>query len=92
MITITQVKVSGDLRIANVYYTSLGDSEQRQKSQQTLEKANHFIRNELSPFLKLRFIPELRFFYDESLDYSQHINELIKKIHLSDTEKGESSN
>lgn len=92
MITITHVKVSGDLRIANVYYTSLGDNEQRQKSQQTLEKANHFLRNELSPFLKLRFIPELRFFYDESLDYSQHINELIKKIHLSDTEKDQSNN
>lgn len=87
MITITYVKVTGDLRIANVYFTTLGDEEQRKKSQQTLESANHFLRNELSPFLKMRFTPELRFFYDESLDYSEHINKLIKQIHLTDSEK-----
>jgi ribosome-binding factor A len=87
MITITYVKVTGDLRIANIYFTALGDEEQRKKSQQALESANSFLRNELSPFLKMRFTPELRFFYDESLDYSQHINELIKQIHLSDSEK-----
>jgi ribosome-binding factor A len=90
MITITYVKVTGDLRIANVYFTALGDEEQRNKSQQTLESANGFLRNELSPFLKMRFTPELRFFYDESLDYSQHINELIKQIHLTDSEKEQS--
>jgi len=87
MITITHVKVTGDLRIANVYFTTLGDEEQRKKSQQTLESANHYLRNELSPFLKMRFTPELRFFYDESLDYSEHINKLIKQIHLIDSEK-----
>ena len=87
MITITHVKVTGDLRIANVYFTTLGNEEQRKKSQQTLESANHFLRNELSPFLKMRFTPELRFFYDESLDYSEHINKLIKQIHLTDSEK-----
>ena len=87
MITITHVKVTGDLRIANVYFTTLGDAEQRKKSQQTLESANHYLRNELSPFLKMRFTPELRFFYDESLDYSEHINKLIKQIHLTDSEK-----
>jgi len=87
MITITHVKVTGDLRIANVYFTTLGDEEQRKKSQQTLESANHYLRNELSPFLKMRFTPELRFFYDESLDYSEHINKLIKQIHLTDSEK-----
>ena len=87
MITITHVKVTGDLRIANVYFTTLGDEEQRKKSQQTLESANHYLRNELSPFLKMRFTPELRFFYDESLDYSEHINKLLKQIHLTDSEK-----
>jgi ribosome-binding factor A len=90
MITITYVKVTGDLRIANVYFTALGDEEQRKKSQQALESANHFLRNELSPFLKMRFTPELRFFYDESLDYSEHINKLIKQIHLNDSEKEQS--
>jgi ribosome-binding factor A len=83
-ITLTQVKVTGDLRIANVYYTCLGGEEERENSHQALDSANKYLRNELAPTLKLRFTPELRFFYDESLDYSQHINKLIRQIHEND--------
>jgi ribosome-binding factor A len=86
-VTLTHVKISGDLRIATVYYTCLGDEEQRKNSHEALESAKNFLRNELSPLLNMRFTPELRFFYDESLEYSEHINELIKKIHQSDKDK-----
>ena len=86
-ITLTHVKITGDLRIATVYYTCLGDQEERKNSHEALESAKNFLRNELSPLLKMRFTPELRFFYDESLEYSEHINELIKKIHQRDEEK-----
>jgi len=89
-ITLTSVKMSGDLRIAKVYYTCLGDKEQQENSQKALESAHNFLRNELGPNLNMRFTPELRFFYDESLEYSQHINELIKKIHKSDKDKNHS--
>jgi ribosome-binding factor A len=89
-ITVTRVKVSGDLRIATVYYTCLGDKEQQKNSQKALESAQNFLRNELGPNLSMRFTPELRFFYDESLEYSQHINELIKKIHKSDEDNNQS--
>ena len=86
-VTLTHVKISGDLRIATVYYTCLGDEEQRKNSHEALESAKNFLRNELSPLLNIRFAPELRFFFDESLEYSEHINELIKKIHQSDKDK-----
>lgn len=79
-ITITHVRVSGDLRIAFVYFTSLGDDTQREGSQLALESAKNYIRSEMAPHLKLRFIPELRFFYDNSLDYSEHIESLLKQI------------
>ncbi len=88
-ITITGVKVSGDLRIASIYFTSLGDEEQRKNSKKALESAQNFIRNELGPHLKMRFTPELRFFYDDTLDYSQHIDDLIRKIHSEDENKEE---
>ena len=87
-ITITQVKVSGDLRIAFVYYTVLGEEDQRKRSAEALDHSKNFIRSELSNILKMRFVPELRFFYDDSLDYSEHINDILRRI-KSDTGKGE---
>ncbi len=86
-ITITQAKISRDLRIVSLYYTVLGNEEQRKASQQALESAKNFIRAELAPQLKLRYIPELRFFYDDSLDYSEHIEKLLKKIKQNKEEK-----
>ncbi len=85
-VTVTHVRMSGDLRIASIYYTVLGDEEQKEQSNKALESAANFIKNELAPHLKVRFIPELRFFYDDSLDYSEHINDLLKKIH-NDSDK-----
>ena len=79
-ITVTHVKVSGDLRIANIYYTSLGDAEKRENSKAALESSKKFIRSEVASNLRLRYTPELRFYYDDSLDYSQHIEDLLKKI------------
>jgi ribosome-binding factor A len=79
-ITVTRVKVTRDLRLASVYYTTLGDQMQREKSAEALESAKNFIRSEMASNLRLRYIPDLRFFYDDSLDYSEHINELLKKI------------
>lgn len=88
-ITLTGVKLSRDLRIASIHYTILGNAEQHKKSQQALESAKSFIRSELAPNLKLRYTPELRFFYDDSLEYSEHIENLLKKIHTLDTNKKE---
>jgi len=80
-VTITSVKVSPDLKIASVYYTVLGDDEQKSKTRKALERSNGFIRNELKPSIKSRWLPELRFFYDETLDQAEKINNLINKIH-----------
>ncbi|GAB4371221.1 MAG: 30S ribosome-binding factor RbfA [Calditrichia bacterium] len=80
-ITVTHVKISRDLKIASVYYTVLGDKAKRSQSQEALDSAKNFIRSEMAPHLKMRFIPELRFFYDDVMDYADHIDSLIKKIH-----------
>ena len=90
-VTVTHVKVTGDLRIANIYYTTLGDQEQRQRSQTALDHAKSFIRSEMAPQLSIRYIPELRFFYDESGDYSQHIESLLQKIKKEETGENETT-
>ncbi|NOX89645.1 MAG: 30S ribosome-binding factor RbfA [Calditrichaeota bacterium] len=80
MITLTGVKVSPDLRVASIYYTVLGDERQKEKTQQVLERSKSFIRNEIKPYITSRWLPELRFFYDETLDYAEHINSLLKNL------------
>ncbi len=86
-VTVTHVRMSGDLRIASIYYTVMGDEEQREKTAAALDRARNFIRSELAPHLKLRFIPELRFFYDDTLDYSEHIEQLLKKVKEQEKKK-----
>lgn len=80
-ITINSVKVSPDLKIATLYYTVLGDEEQKEKSAQVLKKSTGFIRNELKGNIKARFLPELRFFYDDTLEQAQKINTILNKLH-----------
>lgn len=79
-ITLTRVKVSPDLKIATVYYTVLGDEAQKNQTQTVLKKSIQFLRSELKPFITSRWLPELRFFYDDSMERVDRINELLKQI------------
>ena len=79
-ITLTKVKMSPDLRIASVYYTVLGDDVQKKATAKFFEKSNAYIKVELRPFITSRWIPELRFFYDETLEQAYRIEQLLEKI------------
>jgi ribosome-binding factor A len=80
LITLTRVKVSPDLKIATLYYTVLGDDTQKHQTQVVLKKSIQFLRNELKPYITSRWLPELRFFYDDSMERADRINELLKQI------------
>jgi len=79
-ITVTRVKVSPDLRIASIYYTVLGEAEQRTISSQVLEHSKAFIKNELKPSIASRWLPELRFFYDDTYENASRIEDLLRQI------------
>jgi len=79
MITVTGVKVSDDLKQAKVYVSVLGSPAVREKSLQGLQRAKTFIRAEIGTRTDLKFIPELRFFYDDTLDYAEHIEDLLRR-------------
>lgn len=83
-ITITRVKLSDDLRNARVFFTMLGDAQQRQKATAGLKRASRFLRAETAHKISLRHAPELLFQYDDTLDYVDNIERLIKKIHEND--------
>jgi ribosome-binding factor A len=72
--------MSPDLRIASVYYTVLGDESQKKITAKFFEKSKAYIKVELRPFITSRWIPELRFFYDETMEQAYRIEQLLGKI------------
>ncbi len=79
-VTITAVKVSPDLRYADVYFTKMGDEEGRRAALEGLSTAAGYLRRELAPRLDLRYMPELRFHIDTSWEQGARIDELLGRI------------
>ncbi len=80
-VTITDVKMSADLKQAKVFYTVLGDAECKDKSAAGLKRAGGFIQREVGRTLKLRYTPGILFCFDASVERGAHIEELLQKIH-----------
>ena len=80
MVSVTRTKISPDLSICTAYL-SIFPSERGEELLQNIEKNNQQIRYTLGQRIRyqLRIVPELRFFIDDSLDYIEHIDELLKK-------------
>ncbi len=67
-VTITHVELNTDFRVATVYYTRLGDAGSREETAELLEELKGLLRKEMGQHLHLRYVPELRFAYDEILE------------------------
>ena len=80
LISITQVKVSNDLRNVKVYFSVYGEESQRVGTLAALEEASGFLRGELCRRLGIRFAPELVFKLDDSLEKGNKVLELLDKI------------
>ncbi|HEY4554549.1 MAG TPA: 30S ribosome-binding factor RbfA [Bacillaceae bacterium] len=79
-VTVTDVQVTGDLQQATVYISVLGDDEQKENTLKGLAKAKGFIRSEIGQRIRLRKTPEISFEFDESIDYGNKIETLLKQI------------
>lgn len=82
-ITITGCKVSRDLSYAKVYFTSLSDLD-KQTLEKEVNEAAPFIRGFVAEKLDLRHTPEITFVYDESIEYANRIERVIKGLHEND--------
>lgn len=80
-VTITDVQVSGDLSIAKVYVSFLGQDARKAAGMKALERSKGFIRSELSKRLSIRKVPELKFLEDNSLERANKIEKIIADIH-----------
>jgi ribosome-binding factor A len=89
LLTITNVKVSPDLKLAKIYL-SVFNKENREIVLEKVIASTGYIRSELAHRIRLRFVPDLKFFIDDTIDYVEKIENLIKKIHDDDDKQGKS--
>ena len=88
-LTITHVHVTPDLQQARVFYTTLGDAQARRESRRALERAGSFLRRQLGGRLRLRRVPELQFFFDESVERHDRIERILQEIHAERVENAQ---
>ena len=80
-ITITRVSLADDLKNADIYFTRIGDSEERKASLKALLHAKSFIRWELAKRLRIKSMPSLRFYLDDDMEKSERIEFLLNELH-----------
>lgn len=78
-VTITGVETTTDLSYSKVYYTVL-DENKKEETQEALDRASSFIRTKLAERIEVRHTPELRFTYDTSIAYGEHIEKIMEEI------------
>ena len=86
-ITLTRVKVSPDLQLARVYYTSMGDPKARRETEKALQRATPFFRRQVGSRLQLRRVPELEFRFDESVAHQDRIEQILRDLHEEDARR-----
>ncbi|USS85424.1 30S ribosome-binding factor RbfA [Fructilactobacillus ixorae] len=80
-VTVTGVKVTGDLQQATIFYSILSsDPAEQEKVQQGLDKATGLIRGELGHRLSIYVTPEIHFERDESIEYGSKIDQLLNNL------------
>lgn len=80
LVSIVDIKITDDLSYANIYYRQLPPRNHKE-TEKAFAGASGFIKNEIAKAKILRTIPELRFFYDDTEDKAEKIEEILKKIH-----------
>ncbi len=85
-ITVTDVKLTDDLRSARIYFVELGKDRVSEGVEKGLAKAKGFLKRELGKRMQLRYIPELNFFYDPSFEYGSRIEKLLKEVRKDETD------
>ena len=81
MVSVTDVKVTKDLRYAKVFVSIFGkDDEDKNNTFIALKNASGYIRREIGQRINLRYNPQIIFELDDSINYGMHIEELIQKV------------
>ena len=83
-VTITGVKIARDLRAGQVFYSVLGDDEQRVRTQAALDSARAVLQREMAREVKMHHTPQLTFVYDDTTDTALRIASLLDDVRTED--------
>ena len=87
MISITDVKTTGDLRYSQIYISVL-NIENEKELMKGLKSASGYLRHELGSILDLRYTPELQFHLDKSIEQGAHISKIINSLDIPKESEG----
>lgn len=79
-LTITRVELSDDLKWARVFYSVFGTDEERERSQEGLESATGFIKRLLGERTRLKYLPDIVFLFDNSLEKGREILSILDDL------------
>jgi len=79
-VTITRIELSDDLKFGRVFFSVIGSEKQKKDSLIGLGRAVPYVRKLLSQQMRLRYVPELEFHFDEAIEHSIHIQEVLEKL------------
>lgn len=91
MITVTEVRVSDDLHYAAVYCSIHGNEDRKKDAIRQILKAAKRMRSEVAEMIRMKKLPEFRFVWDDTLDRADRIEQLLNKIHDSQSPPDEES-
>ena len=80
-VTVTRIDLTGDLRYARVYFSILGDETKKISSLKGIQNAAGFIRRLIGERLNLKYVPELSFKLDKSVEYSIDLEKTFERLH-----------
>ena len=83
-ITFTKIDVSRDLRLAKIYYSVLNQKFSKDNLNIELNKLRKPFKKFLGPELRIKNTPDLRFYFDETYEYTEYVSSLINKLNNSD--------
>jgi ribosome-binding factor A len=78
--TVTGVKMSRDLRLAKVYFSTYEGKRHAKAAEEGFMSARGFLKRMLAQELGLRYMPDLRFYYDETFDYGSKIDKVLASV------------
>lgn len=87
-VTITDAEVTTDLRYAKVFFSVLGDETQRAESTKALNRAAGFIRSAFASRAQMRFVPEIRFEFDTSVERGARVSQLLAQVRQDEEAAG----
>lgn len=79
-VTMTGINLSNDLKLARVYFSVMGNKSEIERALAGLNSAKGFIKREIGLRMQLRYVPEIKFLHDASLESGSHLDRIFKEI------------